>query len=82
MAKKRYDVGSVRQNESGQMYIKFTNDVTFKKGDSITIYRKKDHLEGLEKNKEKMSQESYDKALERIEKTPEWVKGELIKWVD
>jgi hypothetical protein len=82
MAKKRFDVGSVRKSEKGQFYIKFNNDVTFKKGDSITLYSKQDHLKGLEENKEKMSEESYQKALERIEKIPEWVKFELIKWVE
>jgi hypothetical protein len=82
MAKKRLDIGSVRQNDKGQMYIKFQKDVTFKAGESITIYRKKDHLDSLEQNREKMSEETYTKAKERIENTPDWVKGELIKWVE
>lgn len=82
MAKKRLDIGSVRQNKDGQMYIKFNVDHTFKKGESITIYRKKDHLESLEKNRDKMSAETYEKAKDRIENTPEWVKGELLKFVE
>jgi len=79
---KKVVLGTVRKSEKGGFYIKFDTDINIKKGESISLYSKKDNLDNLEKNKEKLSEEAYQKAFERIEKTPEWVKFELTKFVD
>ena len=80
MAKRRIEVGSVRKNDKGGFYIKFNTDITIKKGDSLSLYSKADQLASLETNREKMSEEGYQKAKERIEKIPEFIKFEILKF--
>jgi hypothetical protein len=81
MAKKV--LGSVRRGEKDgkvSFYIKFDENVSFKKGESVSLFSKQDNLDSLERNKAKLSEEVYQKALERIEKMPEWIKFELLKF--
>lgn len=62
-----------------EYYIKITEDVNLKKGDYINLENKQVKLASLEANKEKMSEESYEKALERINGMPDFVQFELIR---
>ena len=62
-----------------EFYIKITEDVTLKKGDFINLENKQVKLASLEANRDKMSADSYDKALERIENMPDFVQFELIR---
>lgn len=83
MAYKRIKVGSVlKSKDPSQMdYIKIDTDVMLKKGDTLSLESKKSRLAGLEKNVEagKLSTEIADKIREGIEKTPEFVRFEIIK---
>lgn len=82
MAKKRKVIGSVcKAKEAGEMdYIKIRDDVMFKKGASIRLESKKSQLENLEKsvNAGKLSGEIVESIRERINKTPDWVRFELV----
>ena len=81
MAKKV--LGSVRRGEKDgkvSFYIKFDENVSFKKGESVSLFSKQDNLDSLEKNKAKLSEEVYQKALERIEKMPDWIRFEILKF--
>jgi hypothetical protein len=71
---KKVVLGTVRKSEKGTFYIKFDQDIKLKKGESVSLYSKQDHLTSLETNKEKLSEEIYEKQKERIEKMPEWIK--------
>lgn len=88
----RKQIGSVQKtkdeklrfkDESGkaikEFYIKFTEDVTFKAGDYLNMENKQIKLASLKANRDKMSGEVYEKALERIEKMPDFVQFELIR---
>ena len=92
MAYKRKQIGSVlvtkdeklkykdeKGNPIKEFYIKVTEDCSFKKGDFINLEDKKVKLASLEMYKNSMSSEGYEKALERIEKMPDFVKFELIQ---
>ena len=62
-----------------EFYIKITEDVNLKKGDFINLENKALKLASLEANKNKMSEEVYNSAMERIEKMPDFVTFELIR---
>lgn len=92
MAYSRKQIGSVlvtkdeklkykdeKGNPIKEFYIKITEDVSFKKGDFINLENKKVKLASLEAYKGSMSAEAYDKALERIEKMPDFVQFELVQ---
>jgi len=53
--------------------------VNLKKGDFINLENKALKLASLEANKNKMSEEVYNSAMERIEKMPDFVQFELIR---
>jgi len=58
--------------------LKIDQDVTLKAGSYLNLENKAFKLASLEANREKMSAETYEKALERINKTPEWIFFEVI----
>lgn len=62
-----------------EFYIKITEDINLKKGDFLNLENKKVKLASLEANRDKMSTEVYEAALERIEKMPDFVQFELIR---
>lgn len=62
-----------------EFYIKITEDVTLKAGDYLNMENKQIKLASLNANRDKMSGEVYNKALERIEKMPDFVQFELIR---
>lgn len=59
--------------------LKVEQDVTLKAGSYLNLENKAFKLASLEANKDKMSEESYEKALERINKHPDFVFFEVIK---
>jgi|GEM_PF-6666403 hypothetical protein len=65
-----------------EFYIKFSEDVTFKKGDRLWLENKQLKKASLEANREKMSEETYKRAIERIENMPGFVAFEAIKVTD
>jgi hypothetical protein len=72
--------GTVRKSDKGSFYIKFDKDVSFKAGESISLQNKAEELKSLEENRSKISEDVYQKQLERIEKKPDWIKFELIRF--
>lgn len=62
-----------------EFYIKITEDVTLKKGDYVNLENKALKLASLEANRDKMSEETYNNALEKINKMPDFVQFELIR---
>jgi hypothetical protein len=72
--------GTVRKSDKGSFYIKFDKDVSFKAGESISLQSKAEELKSLEDNREKISAEIYEKQKERIEKKPDFIKFELIRF--
>ncbi len=66
-------------NPIKEFYIKITEDVTLRAGDFLNMENKQVKLASLEANRDKMSGEVYSKALERIEKMPDFVQFELIR---
>lgn len=58
--------------------LKIDQDITLKAGTYLNLENKAYKLASLEASKDKMSEENYEKALERINKTPEWVFFEVI----
>ena len=62
-----------------EFYIKITEDVNLKKGDFVNLENKALKLASLEANKDRMSAETYESALERINKMPDFVQFELIR---
>ncbi len=87
MAWTRRQIGSVvKKSEEKQKYagvkefsIKITEDITLKAGEYLNLENKAFKLASLEANKGKMSEEVYEKALERINKMPDFVFFEIIK---
>ena len=83
MSYKRLKVGSIlKAKDSSQPdYIKIDVDITLKKGDFLSLESKKSKLASLEKNIEsgKLSGELADKIREGIEKTPEFIRFEIVK---
>jgi hypothetical protein len=59
--------------------LKIEQDITLKAGTYLNLENKAYKLASLESSKDKMSEENYEKALERIGKTPDWVFFEVIK---
>lgn len=58
--------------------LKIDQDITLKAGSYLNLENKAFKLASLEANKEKMSEENYEKALERINKMPDFVFFEVI----
>ena len=61
------------------MNIKIEQDITLKAGTYLNLENKAFKLASLEANKSKMSEENYEKAVERINKMPDYVFFEVIK---
>jgi hypothetical protein len=59
--------------------LKIDQDVTLKAGSYLNLENKAFKLASLQANREKMSAENFEKALERINATPEWLFFEVIK---
>jgi len=83
MAYKRTIVGSVlkSKNEGETDYIKINEDVSFKKGDTLSLESKKSQLASLEKNVEngKLSGDLADKIRSNIEKMPDFIRFNIVK---
>lgn len=62
-----------------EFYISINEDVNLKKGDKIYLENKTYKLASLEANREKMSAEVYEKALERIQNMKEFVAFDLVR---
>lgn len=58
--------------------LKIDQDITLKAGSYLNLENKAFKLASLEANKDKMSEENYEKAVERINKMPEWVFFEVV----
>jgi hypothetical protein len=58
--------------------LKIDQDITLKAGTYLNLENKAFKLASLEANKDKMSEENYGKALERINKHPDYVFFEVI----
>lgn len=80
---KRSVVGSVLKSQKNpkEYYIKFRDDIVFKKGETIRLESKKQQLESLEGAVAagKLSEEIAETIRERIEKIPDFVQFELVK---
>lgn len=63
----------------GAPYIKFSEDVSFKKGDFLNVESQAYQLESINFaiNSGKLTGDKAEKALERAAKIPEWVLGEV-----
>lgn len=59
--------------------LKIEQDITLKAGSYLNLENKAFKLASLEANKDKMSEENYEKAVERINKMPDYVFFEVIK---
>lgn len=58
--------------------LKIDQDITLKAGTYLNLENKAYKLASLEASKDKMSEENYDKAIERINKMPDFVFFEVI----
>jgi hypothetical protein len=56
-----------------------TDSITLKNGQYLNLENKAYKLASLEANREKMSPENYEKAVERINKMPDYVFFEVLK---
>jgi hypothetical protein len=83
VAYKRTVVGSVlkSKNEGETDYIKINEDVSFKKGDTLSLESKKSQLASLAKavENQKMSQEVADKIIANVEKMPDFIRFNIVK---
>lgn len=85
----RKQIGKVvKKSEDKQRYpnvkefsIKIDQDITLKAGQYLNLENKAFKLASLEANRAKMGEDNYNKALERIEKTPDWVFFEILQVV-
>lgn len=59
--------------------LKIEQDITLKAGTYLNLENKAYKLASLESAKDKMSEENYEKAIERINKMPDFVFFEVIK---
>jgi DNA-binding MurR/RpiR family transcriptional regulator len=59
--------------------LKIEQDITLKAGTYLNLENKAFKLASLEANRDKMSPENYEKAVERINKMPDYVFFEVIK---
>jgi len=76
---KRDATGKVIDPGVREFSFKVDQDITLKAGTYLNLENKAFKLRSLEANKEKMSEENYEKALERINKHPDFVFFEVIK---
>lgn len=80
---KRTKIGQVLKSKDPSQpdYIKMDIDISLKKGDTLSLESKKSQLASLEKNVEngKLSGDLADKIRETIEKTPDFVRFQIIK---
>ena len=87
MAWNRQQIGKItKKSADKQRYekvpeftLKIEQDITLKAGTYLNLENKAFKLASLEANKEKMSEENYEKALERINKHPDWCFFEVVK---
>lgn len=87
MAWKRTQIGKITKKTADkqrfanvpEFSLKIEQDITLKAGTYLNLENKAFKLASLEANREKMSQENYEKALERIEKHPDFVFFEVVK---
>lgn len=83
----RQQIGKiVKKSEDKQRFpdvkefsLKIEQDITLKAGTYLNLENKAFKLASLEANKGKMSEENYEKALERINKHPDFVFFEVVK---
>jgi hypothetical protein len=83
----RRQIGSVvKKSEDKQRFasvkefsVKITEDINLKAGEYLNLENKAFKLASLEAGREKMSLENYEKALERINKMPDYVFFEIVK---
>jgi hypothetical protein len=71
--------GNVTKKGVPEFSLKIEQDITLKAGSYLNLENKAFKLASLEANKDKMSEENYEKALERINKTPEWLFFEVLQ---
>jgi hypothetical protein len=76
----------VKKSEDKQRYpdvkefsLKIEQDITLKAGTYLNLENKAYKLKSLETARDKMSEENYEKALERINKMPDFVFFEVLK---
>lgn len=82
----RQQIGKiVKKSEDKQRFpevkefsLKIEQDITLKAGSYLNLENKAFKLASLEANKQKMSEDNYEKALERINKMPDFVFFEVI----
>lgn len=83
MSYKRTEIGSILKSKDPSQpdYIKINEDITLKKGDTLSLESKKSKLASLEKNVEngKLSGDLADKIRGDIEKMPDFVRFQIIK---
>lgn len=83
---KRTNFGSIYKGSTGDDgkkkpdYAKVSRDVSLKKGQYINLESKESQTVSLKRALEKgtLSQENYDKAMERVAKIPDFVRFELV----
>ena len=83
----RRQIGSVvKKQEDKQKYpdvkefsIKITEDITLRAGEYLNLENKAFKLRSLQDAKDKMSEEAFEKAMERVEKMPDFVFFEIVK---
>lgn len=80
---KRTIIGSVLKSKDSTQtdYIKISEDITLKKGDTLSLESKKSQLASLDKNVEngKLSGDLADKIRANIEKTPDFIRFNIVK---
>lgn len=85
MAKKRVVLGKIcKSKDPGKSdYIQIDHDVSFGKGDYISLESKGSRLKSLDAAVEagRISEENAEKARAAIEKMPDWIRFELVQYV-
>ena len=89
MAWKRTQIGKItKKTEDKQKYpdvkefsLKIEKDITLKAGTYLNLENKAIKLASLEANREKMSDEVYEAALEKINKMPDFVVFEVVQLI-
>lgn len=71
--------GKVIKKGVPEFTLKIDQDITLKAGSYLNLENKAFKLASLESFKEKMSEENYEKALERINKMPDFVFFEVLQ---
>lgn len=75
----KYDAnGKVTDPGVREFSLKIEKDITLKAGSYLNLENKAYKLVNLEEMRERMSPENYEKALERINKMPEFVFFDVI----